>query len=83
MGEDGATVGLKGDSWSGSINTCDQLGARGKMGVFQMKKAHSLYQKKKETTLSGIPGGVHIISEGTHLNGQRLIALGHSIGLPL
>ena len=48
MGEDGATVGLKGDSWFGSINTCDQLGARGKMGVFQMKKAHSLYQKKKK-----------------------------------
>jgi hypothetical protein len=47
MGEDGATVGLKGDSWFGSINTCDQLGARGKMGVFQMKKAHSLYQKKR------------------------------------
>ena len=78
MGEDGAAVGLKGDSWFGSVKTCAQLGARGKMGVFQVKTAHSLYPKKIiETTLSCMPGGVHIILEGTHPNGQRLIALGY------
>ncbi len=26
MGEDGAAVGLKGDSWFGSVKTCAQLG---------------------------------------------------------
>jgi hypothetical protein len=34
-----------------------------------------LFHRKKiiETALLGLPGGVHIIVEGTHQNGQQLI----------
>jgi hypothetical protein len=75
---DDMKVGLKGDSWRGSIKTCAMLGAEGKMGVFQVKTAHALFPKKIiKSTLSGMPGGVHIVLEGTHPNGQYLIALGY------
>jgi hypothetical protein len=75
---DDIKVGLKGDSWFGSVKTCAMLGAEGKMGVFQVKTAHALFPKKIiESTLSGMPGGVHIVLEGTHPNGQHLIALGY------
>ena len=39
---------------------------------------HSLYPKKfVEESLKGAPGGVHIVLEGVHPNGQKIVTIGY------
>ena len=46
--------------------------------MFQVKTNSSLYPKKFiEETLEGMPGGVHIVLEGIHGEGQKVIAVGY------
>ena len=78
MAQSELTCGLKGDSWFGSVKSCNELSLRGKVGVFVVKTSTSLYPKKFiEATLADCPGGCHIVLEGTHPSGQQLIAMGY------
>ncbi len=71
--------GIKGDSWFGSVKACLALLNHGVESVFQIKTGHKLYPKKFiEETMEGMPGGVHLILEGTHQHTEeRLIAVGY------
>ena len=51
---------------------------KGIQSILQVKTNHSLYPKKFiESALHGAPGGVHIVLEDTHPNGQKLVAIGY------
>ena len=75
---DGCDPLVKADSWFGSVKAVAVLAEKGIQSVMQVKNNHSLYPKKFiESSLKGAPGGVHIVLEGVHPNGQKLVAVGY------
>jgi hypothetical protein len=57
---------VRGDAWFGSVNTFNGVVLRGHNGVFQLKQYHASFPKYFiEEALKEIPGGVHILLEGT------------------
>ena len=71
-------IGIKGDAYFGSVNTCKELAVRGFEGVVQVKQNTGFYPKPFiEKALKNAPGGVSIVLKGTAPNEQTLIAIGY------
>ena len=69
---------MKGDSWFGSVKAAAAMAAEGVESIMQIKTNHSLFPKTFiESSLEGAPGGVHIVLEGIHPNGHKLVAIGY------
>ena len=69
---------FEGDAWFGSVKAVALAAEKGHLAMLQVKNNKALYPKDFiNSTLSGMPGGVHIVLEATHSNGTPLIALGY------
>lgn len=69
---------VKGDSWFGSVRAAAALAQRGIQSILQIKTGHSLYPKDFiDEVLCNCPGGVHVVLEGIHPDGMKLIAIGY------
>ena len=72
-----------GDTWFGSMKAAVQCAKAGKKSnreeIFVVKGLHALYPKKFiQDSLTGLPGGIHIVLEGVHpATGVKLITLGY------
>ena len=70
-------IGIKGDAYFGSVNTCKELAVRGFEGVVQVKQNTGFYPKPFiEKALKNAPGGVSIVLKGTHPMSKLLLLLG-------
>jgi hypothetical protein len=70
--------GVRGDAWFGSIQTANEVGLRGFDCILQVKQYHSHFPKDYiESDLKEIPGGVHIMLEGTTKDEAPLVAVGY------
>ena len=71
------SIGIKGDTWFGSITAVSELALRGFEAVMQVKQNHGLYPKKViEDALKESPGGVHIVLKGT-LHESTILPIGY------
>ena len=67
---------VMGDAWFDSVKAAAATAKRGMEDIYQVKSNHGLYPKKFiEEVLEGVPGGTHIVLQGTAPNEAELIAV--------